>query len=51
MSAKLYSYEVIFVDDDGETVKRVVMARHEFEATQLAGAFGKVVRSVVNQDL
>lgn len=48
--ARVYQYEVTFIDDDGEQVTRTVTARHEFEATQLAGAFGKVVVSVINLD-
>ncbi len=44
-------YRVTFIDDDGATVIREIEARNEFEAKQLAGAFNKVVLSVVNCDL
>lgn len=46
-----YHYKVEFIDDNGKTVVKEVEARNEFEATQLAGAFGKVVITVVNLDL
>jgi hypothetical protein len=45
-----YRFSVTFINDAGETVNRVVRARHEFEAVQIAGAFGKIIISVVNQD-
>lgn len=48
--AKVYEYEVTFINGNGEQVTRTVTARHEFEATQLAGATGTVVISVVNLD-
>jgi uncharacterized protein YbcC (UPF0753/DUF2309 family) len=44
-------YQVIFIDKDGERITREVDARHEFEAIQLAGAFGLTVLSVINLDL
>lgn len=47
----MYTYEVIFINDGGERITRAVDARHEFEAIQLAGAFGKTIISVVNCDL
>ncbi len=47
----MYKYQVTFIDDNGKQVSRTVDARHEFEAVQLAGAFNKVVISIVNLDL
>lgn len=49
---KTYRYEVSF-RKDGVDKTVIVEARHEFEAIQLAGAFGfgVVVFSVVNLDL
>lgn len=52
MKARYYRYEVHFRKGDVDR-KVIVLARHEFEATQLAGAFGVdcVVFSVINLDL
>lgn len=47
----MYNYQVTFIASNGETKTVEVEARHEFEAVQLAGAFGKVVLSVVNLDI
>ena len=48
---KQYLFQVTFVRYDGQTVTRAVEARNTFEAIQLAGAFGKVIISVINCDL
>ena len=47
----MYHFQVIFINENGETVTREVEARHEFEAKQLAGALGRVIISIVNCDL
>ena len=47
----MYNYQVTFINKDGEQVTKKVLARHEFEAKQLAGAFNCVVISIVNLDL
>ena len=47
----MYQFEVVFIDDNGKKKRKVVQARHEFEAVQLAGAFGKQIVSVINLDL
>jgi hypothetical protein len=44
-------YQVIFIDKDGNQVTIEVAARNEFEAVQLAGAFGLTIVSVINLDL
>lgn len=53
MKARYYRYEVYFRKGDGVDRKVIVLARNEFEAVQLAGAFGVdcVVFSVINLDL
>lgn len=45
------NYQITFIASNGETKTVEVEARNEFEAIQLAGAFGKVVLSLVNLDL
>ena len=44
-------YQVIFISKSGKEVSKEVEARNEFEAVQVANAFGCVVVSVVNLDL
>jgi len=51
MSHKTYRYEVTYIDKTGAEVIKIVRARHEFEAIQLAGAFGQHVIRVVNLDI
>ena len=51
MAMKQYLYRVTFINDDGQTITHAVEARNTFEAVQLAGAFGKVIISVINCDL
>lgn len=46
-----YAYKVTFIAANGEHKTVEVEARHEFEAIQLAGAFNKVIVSVINLDL
>ncbi|MBW1678370.1 MAG: hypothetical protein JRJ79_17705 [Deltaproteobacteria bacterium] len=46
----IYTYVVTFIDHDGREIIREVMARHEFEAIQLAGAFNRQILSIVNLD-
>jgi len=48
---KTYRYEVTYIGCDGQEKTRAVIARHEFEATQLADAVNKVVISIINLDL
>jgi hypothetical protein len=43
-------YEVTFINENGETIVRIVEARHEFEAVQVAQAFDKFVVSVIDLD-
>jgi type II secretory pathway component PulF len=45
------TYQVKYINKDGERITREVDARNEFEAVQLAGAFGLTVLSVINLDL
>lgn len=47
----MYNYQVTFIASNGETVTVEVQARHEFEAMQLVGAFGKIILNIVNLDL
>jgi len=47
----MYQYTVTFINGNGETIVRDVVARNEFEAVQLAGAFNCVVISAVNNSL
>ncbi len=47
----MYLYEIKFIDKDGNRIIRRVQARHEFEAVQLAGAWGCILISVINLDL
>ena len=51
MNNDTYRFQVTFVNDSGRAVTVEVEARNQFEAIQLAGAFGKPVRAVVNCDL
>ena len=44
-------YKVTFISKNGKEVSKEVEARNEFEAVQLANAFGCVVISVVDLDL
>ena len=43
-------YEVTYRSKDGRDITRIVEARNEFEAVQLAGAFNQHVYAVINLD-
>ncbi|MBW1678345.1 MAG: hypothetical protein JRJ79_17570 [Deltaproteobacteria bacterium] len=51
MEHTYYTYVVTFIDQDGHEVVREVIARNPFEALQLAGAFNRVILSLVNLDI
>ena len=48
---RYYNFKVTYKTKSGFTKTKTVLARHENEAIQLAGAFNRVVLSVVNLDL
>lgn len=48
---KTYRYEVTYRSMDGKDHIKIVEARNEFEARQLADAFNEYVISIINLDL